>query len=134
MEEAEKQFLAAATNPFYDAPEIPYANIGTCAHRHGQPDKAADYYTRALLLNPNIPSALFSMSEINYGRRDYVAAQDYLNRYIKLKGQSPGTLWLAIRIERELGNKDKVSSNALLLRNKYPDSEEAKLLSESGIR
>ena len=134
VEEAEKQFLAAAENPLYDAREIPYANIGTCTYRHGQPDKAADYFTRALSLNPKIPPALFSMSEINYDRRDYVAAHDYLNRYISLKGQSPGTLWLAIRIEHELGNKDKVSSYALLLRNKYPDSEEAKLLKGSGIR
>lgn len=134
VEEAEKHFLAAAENPLYDAREIPYANIGTCAHRHGQPGKAVDYFSRALSLNPKIPPALFSMSEINYDRKDYVAAQDYLDRYVRLKGQSPGTLWLAIRIERELGDKDKVSSYALLLRNKYPDSEEAKLLSESGIR
>lgn len=134
VEEAEKQFLAAAENPLYDAREIPYANLGTCAHRHGQSDRAAEYFTRALSLNPKIPPALFSMSEINYDRKDYLAARDYLNRYISFKGQSPGALWLGIRIERELGDKNKVSSYALLLRNKYPDSEEAKLLNESGIR
>lgn len=134
VEEADKYFLAAAENPLYDAREIPYANIGTCALRHGQNDKAADYFTRALSLNPNIPTVLFSMSEINYERRDYTGARDYLNRYIDIKGQSPGSLWLGIRVERELGDKDKVSSYALLLRNKYPDSEEAKQLSESGIR
>jgi type IV pilus assembly protein PilF len=134
VEEAEKQFMAAAENPLYDAREIPYANLGTCAYRHGQPDKAADYFTRALSLNPKIPSALFSLSEINYERKDFATARDYLNLYITFKGQSPGTLWLGIRIEHELGDKDKVSSHALLLRNKYPESEEAKLLNESGIR
>ena len=133
-EEADKYFLAAAENPLYDAREIPYANIGTCARRHGQPDKAAEYFTKALSLNPNIPTVLFSMSEISYDRRDYPGADGYLDRYIGIKGQSPGTLWLGIRIKRELGDKDKVSSYALLLRNKYPDSEEAKLLEESGIR
>jgi type IV pilus assembly protein PilF len=133
-EEADKYFLAAAENPLYDAREIPYANIGTCARRHGQPDKAAEYFTKALSLNPNIPTVLFSMSEISYDRRDYAGADGYLDRYISIKGQSPGTLWLGIRIKRELGDKDKVSSYALLLRNKYPDSEEAKLLEESGIR
>ena len=134
VDEAEKEFLAAAQNPLYDAPEIPYTNIGTCAHLHGQPDKAMEYYTRALSLNSKIPQALITLSEIKYDRRDYDPARDYLNRYINITGQSPRTLWLGIRIERELGDKNKVSSYAMLLRNKYPDSREAQLLQESGIK
>ena len=134
VEEAEKQFLGAAQNPLYDAPEIPYANIGTCAHLHGQPDKAIDYFNKALSLNPKIPQVLITLSEINYARKDYMPARDYLNRYTSYVGQSPRSLWLGIRIEHELGDKDKVSSYALLLRNKYPDSEEAKLLKDAGIR
>ena len=134
VDEAEKQFLAAAQNPLYDAPEIPYANIGTCTYLHNQPDKASEYFTRALALNPQIHPVLITMSDISYGRGDYVSARDYLNRYIKYAGQSPRTLWLGIRIEHELGDKNRVSSYALLLRNKYPDSKETKLLQESGIR
>lgn len=132
--EAEKYFLAAARNPFYDLPEVPYANIGTCAYLHAQTDKAVNYFEKALSINPKIPSALIQMSEINYDMGKYESAHDYLNRYLQYAKHTPRSLWLGIRIERELGNKNAVSSYALLLRNKYPASNEAILLQESGVK
>jgi len=134
VDDAEKYFLGAAENPLYQYPEIPYTNIGTCAYLHNQPDKAVGYFSKALTLNPYIPHALINMTEISCDKSDYASARDYLDRYLVYNVQSPKTLWLGIRIERELGDKNKVSSYALLLRNKYPDSKEAKLLQESGIR
>ena len=134
MGDAEQYFLAAAENPLYRAPEIPYTNLGTCAYLHNDPDKAMDYFRKALSLNPYIPHALINLTEISCDRSDYVSARDYLDRYLSFNAQSPRSLWLGIRVENELGDKNKVSSYALLLRNKYPDSKETKLLLESGIR
>jgi type IV pilus assembly protein PilF len=37
-------------------------------------------------------------------------------------------LWLGIRIERLLGDKDAEASYAMLLRRKYPNSEQTKAL------
>ena len=133
-EEAEKYFLAAAENPLYETPEIPYANIGTCAYMHDHPDKAVEYFNKALTINPVIPAALIQMSEIEYNYGNYNSAHDYLERYLKFSKHTPKSLWLGIRVEQELGNKNKVSGYALLLRNQYPDSNEAKSLDESGIR
>ena len=42
-EEAENLFLAAAHNPFSTAPEIAYANAGSCAHMHKRFDIAEKY-------------------------------------------------------------------------------------------
>ena len=134
MDDAEQHFLAAADNPLYRTPEIPYTNLGTCAYLHDQPEKAVDYYRKALSLNPYVGYALINMAEISCDQSDYASARDYLDRFLVYNVQSPQTLWLGIRIERELGDKNKVSSYALLLRNKYPDSKEAQLLQESGIR
>lgn len=133
-EEAEKYFLAAAENPLYETPEIPYANIGTCAYMHDQPDRAVEYFKKALTINPVIPAALIQMSEIEYNHGNYDSAHDYLERYLKFSRHTPKSLWLGIRVEQELGNKNKVSGYALLLRNQYPESNEAKSLDESGIR
>lgn len=134
LEDADRHFLKAAEDPLYQTPEIPYTNIGTCAWHHQNPDRAVEYFGKALALNPYIPHALINSAEIFHDRRDYAAARDYLDRYLVLAGQSPRSLWLGIRIAQALGDKNKVSSYALLLRNKYPASHEARLLAESGIR
>ena len=128
LEEAEKRFLAAAENPLYQTPEIPYANIGTCAYKNNDIEKANNYFQKALALNPVIPIALIHMCEISYNAGDYPAARQYLKRYLSSSKHTPQSLWLGIRIERELGDKDMESSYTMLLRNQYPESEEAKKL------
>ena len=130
FEEAETHFLAAAENPLYQTPELPYTNIGTCAYKNNLSDKASDYFQKALSLNPVIPVALIHLSEINYDAGEYNAARNYLERYLVSSRHTPKSLWLGIRIERELGDKDMESSYSMLLRNQYPESEEAKKLQE----
>jgi type IV pilus assembly protein PilF len=41
---------------------------------------------------------------------------------------SAETLWLGIKIERALGDKDAVASYALQLRQEYPNSDQTRLL------
>lgn len=133
-EEAEKYFLKVTKNPLYDTPEIPYTNLGSCALRQGRAGEAVDYFDKALSLNPNVPIALIHMSEIHYDRNEFIQAGNYLDRYHVISSPSPKSLWLGIRIKRELGDADAVSSYALLLRNQYPETDEARLLKESGIK
>jgi len=132
--DADQYFMKAAANPLYQTPEIPYTNAGICAQLHEQQDQAVEYFNRALSLNPNIPAALLQMSEISYSKGNYSAARDYCKRYLNVSGHTARSLWLGIRIEHELGDKDAVSSYAMLLRNDFPKTDEAKLLKESGLR
>lgn len=127
-DEAETLFLEAAANPFYQTPELAYANAGSCAQLHGNTEKARDYFQKSLSENPNMPVALSNMSEIHFDESDFVQAREYMNRYLKVASHNPKTLWLAIRIERQFGDLDKIASYSLLLRNKYPDTREAELL------
>jgi type IV pilus assembly protein PilF len=74
------------------------------------------------------------MAELSYDQGEYISARGYLQRYLELTTHTPKSLWLGIRIEQELGDKNAVSSYALLLRNNYPDTKEAALLNETGTR
>ena len=132
-EEADKVFIQSAANPLYATPEIAISNAGTCALNNGQPDVAEDYFNQALTRNPAIGPALIQMAEISYTRSDYISARDYLHRYLSNSKHTPKTLWLGIRIERELGDKNALASYELLLRNKFSDSAEARLLEESRV-
>ena len=134
FEEAESVFKESSENPFNKNPEIAISNAGTCALTHDQPDKAEAYFTRALVINPKVSPALLQMAELSFDQGNYLLARDYLNRYLENARHTSRSLWLGIRIEHELGDKDALSSYALLLRNNFPDTEEARLLEDSGMR
>ena len=53
-------------------------------------------------------------------------------RYLELADHTAKTLWLGIRVERDLGDRNTASSYAMLLKANYPDSRETRLLLESG--
>lgn len=131
-EEGDAQFIKATENPLYQSPERAYANAGVCMKLAGDYDKAERYLRKALQINPKIPQALIAMSELSYDKDRYLAARAYLQRYLEVAPHTSQSLWLGVRIERELGDKNTASSYALLLKSNYPDSRETQLLLESG--
>lgn len=131
-QEAEQMFEQAADNPLYQTPAAPLANAGTCAVRNNDDEKAEHYFRRALEINPRIPSALLQMCRLSYEHEKYLSARGYLQRYQEVARHTPESLWLGIRIERELGDKNAVASYGLLLKNNFPDSEETALYMETG--
>jgi len=133
-EDAEVVFLQAATNGLYEEPEIAYTNAGTCALENDRTEIAETYFRNALEQNPKVPVALLQMATLSYDQGKYLPARAYIQRYSAVARHTPRSLWLGIRIERELGDKNALSSYALTLRNRFPDSEEARLLNESGLK
>ena len=133
-DQAQEHFLKAAANPLYDSQEIALTNAGTCALHNNHPDVAESYYKQALEKNPRVPNALLKMSQISYTNGNYPSAHAYLQRYLVVADQTPASLWLGIQIAQQLGDKNTLSSYALLLKNNFPDSREAGLLKDSGIK
>lgn len=134
FDEAQDAFMSAAKNPLYETPEISITNAGTCALKNNHPDTAEKFFRDALDKNPKVPIALIQMSQLSYDQGSYLSARGYLQRYLEVSKHSPASLWLGIQIEQQLGDKNTLSSYALLLKNRFPDSNEAKLLQESGIK
>lgn len=134
FKEAEDAFLKSAGNPLYETPEIAYANAGTCSLKNNEQEKAEIYLRKALEKNPKLAVALLQMSQISYDKGSYLSARGYLQRYLEVANHTPVSLWLGIQIEQQLGDKDTVSSYALLLKNNFPNSKEAELLHEAGIK
>ena len=132
--EAQDSFIRAANNPLYETPEIAMANAGSCAMSNNDTVEAEKYFRAALEKNPNIPVALIQMGQISYNKGEYLPARGFLQRYLVTEKHTPKSLWLGIQIEDKLGDRDLLSSYALLLRNNFPDSKEAQLLRESGLR
>jgi type IV pilus assembly protein PilF len=128
--EAEQVFLSAAANPLYETPEVAWSNAGTCALMNGQIDAAERHFRQALTLNPEVPAALIQMAELSFTQQNFLSARGYLQRYQAVARHTPVSLLLGIRIERQLGDKNAVSSYELLLRNTFPDSAESKQINQ----
>lgn len=127
----QEMFARARANPLYRTPEIALSNAGICAMTAGDLAAAETHFRDALQINPRIPQALLRMAMISYELERYLPARGYLQRYLEIGNHTAETLWLGIRIERELGDKDAIASYSLQLEKNYPDSDETRELLES---
>lgn len=119
-------FLQALKNPLYETPDRAYTNAGTCAMKAGDLDGAQNYLLNALrLARDGAPTARLQLANLFYQRGIYEEARVYLNDVLKMMERaSADALWLAIRIERKLGNRSAEGAFAAQLRSRYPTSVE----------
>lgn len=129
-EQAEEHFLKALEDPFYRTPQVAYANAGTCALRIPAPERAERYLRLALEEDPEYADALFRLAEMMYRRGEHLNARAFMERYLAAAGVSADALFLAARIERELGDRRAAARYASRLQNDFPDSPEARQLAE----
>lgn len=128
--EAVPHFMAAVKNPLYPTPERAYLNAGVCSQKAGDLKNAELYLQRALILQPNMPEALVGLADLSYAKGDYAGAKSYFMRFEQWTGAplTAANLWLAVRIERKLGDVNAEASYALQLRKNFPDSRETQLM------
>ncbi|WP_407898271.1 type IV pilus biogenesis/stability protein PilW [Ferrigenium sp. UT5] len=127
--ESLQQFRKALANPLYGTPDLANANAGICAYKAGDPALAETYLQRALILHPEMPEALAGLAALAYGNGNPAAAKSWLLRYLRTGRELDAEqLLLAVRIERQLGDRNASASFALQLRKRFPDSPEAQLL------
>lgn len=122
-------FMAAMRNPLYRTPDKSYVNAGICARRQGNVAEAEGYFQQALRVRPRQPQALYNLSELSYEQSDLKSAKKHMDLLVRIAQPNPEALWLAVRIERRLGDAASAASYAQQLRKNFPDSKEAKALS-----
>lgn len=127
-QESVKYFLSALRNPLYTSPDRSWVNAGICSRQAGDLAAAEDYFQRALKLRPFQPQALFSLADMAYRRNNYPEAKAYLSQLQRNLTPSAEVLWLALRVERRLGDRNAEASFGFQLRKNFPDSREARAL------
>jgi type IV pilus assembly protein PilF len=130
--DSEHYFIEAAQNPLYPTPEAAYTNAGVCANKIPDQAAAAQYFRRALDINPSFPEALYQMARMSYEQKQYLEARAFIERF---NSTSPrpraGVLLLGVRTERALGNNQAAAEYARQLIKKFPNSPEAQQLTQS---
>lgn len=123
-----KHFLAAVSNPLYASPERSYVNAGICSRRSGNAAAAEEYFQTALKVRPNQQQALYQLADMAYAREDLATAKGLLGRLAQAGVTTAEVLWLGTRVERKLGDRNAEASYARQLRNRFPNSAEARAL------
>jgi type IV pilus assembly protein PilF len=123
-------FMAAAKNPLYTTPTKPYTNAGVCSIRLKDDKTAEDYLFTALRLSPTNTQALYWLADIAYRQGRHSEARQWVTDIEKMMEPTAEVMWLALRIERKLGNREAEARYATQLRRRFPGSPEHRLLTQ----
>lgn len=122
-------FMAALKNPLYQTPGRAFLNAGLCSRKIGNNKDAEEFLQRALAAQPGMPQALLAMAEMSFAAGDYAAAKKYFAGYSQSSDNlAAEQLWLAVRIERKMGDRNSEASYGMQLRKRFPDARETQLL------
>ncbi len=123
-----RYFMQAVKNPLYATPSRSYSAAGLCTLRAKNAKEAEQFFERALRLEPDEPASLINLGQIRYQQGKMDEARRLVARYNKLGEPSSESLWLALRIERKLGQRTAEQSYANQLRRRFPGSPEYQAL------
>jgi type IV pilus assembly protein PilF len=122
------EFDVAVRNPLYKTPDIALTNAGKCAVEIGDGRRADEYFRRALSVNPNNSTAAYSLSLLAYRENRLDEARAVMRRVMQQPAPPAEALYLGMCIERKLGDRSAEASYVSQLRNRFPDSAEAKAI------
>lgn len=126
--EAIPEFEMAVRNPLYRTPDIALVNAGKCSAEIGENKRAEEYYRRALSVNPQSSPAAYNLSLLKFREDRLDEARLMIRRVTQQTSAPPEALYLGMCIERRLGDRATEASYVSQLRNRYPESAEARAI------
>lgn len=129
--EGEAMLQRALANPLYQTPGFAWANIGQCQRQNQQLTAAETSFKQALRLNPRQAYAWLQLASLQLEQNQAMQANTSLQRFHAIEPQNPASLLLGAKIEKALGHREAQAHYELLLRGKFPDSDEAHSLGDS---
>jgi type IV pilus assembly protein PilF len=122
--ESIKYFMQAVANPLYPSPWRSYSAAGVCSLRKNNLKEAEDFFQRALRLEPDEPGSMLQLGQIRYRQGNLEDARKLVSRHNRIVEPSAESLWLALRVERKLGERVAEANFANQLRRRFAASRE----------
>ena len=122
--EATAFFRQALGNPQYGDRPKTFLIQGLCQLRAGQRAQAEESLVRSYELEAGNPITGYNLALLLYQRGELVRAQFYIRRINNSELANAESLWLGIRVEHRLGNRDAEDQLTGQLRRRFPQSPE----------
>lgn len=125
-DDARSQFERAAGAPENDDAEVTLTNAGVCMSNKPDLVLAEGFLRRALEANPTYGEGLIQMSLLMYKTQEFLQARAFLQRYLAANKPTPEVLYLAVQIEKSLGDDRARSDYERQLLREFPNSVQAR--------
>lgn len=130
QKESISYFVAASKNTLYATPTKPLTNAAICSITGGDDKGGEDFLMRALRVDPQNSDAYYLLAELYYRTDRLVDARLRLADVHRLMVPTAQSVWLGLRIERKLGDREAETQFAKQLRREFPGSREFQLLKQ----
>lgn len=115
-------FQQAAAAPGYATPDAALANLGLCALKLGDTERAARSLREAIALAPTNAPALRALAEVELARGRALEARAFIERRLAAAPADPESLLLASQIEEKLGDMAAAARYVHRMRAEFPRS------------
>lgn len=123
-QEAVDLFARAMASPLYGGQAKTLMAKGICQTRMGQLRDAETSFARSYELDAANPITGYNLASLLYRRAEYPRAQFYIRRLNNSEFANAETLWLGIKVERRMNNREAQEQLAQQLSRRYPTSRE----------
>lgn len=123
--DAAVQFTEALGVPGYTDRAKTLMTQGVCELKAGQRPQAERSLQQAYEIDAGNPVVGFNLASVLAQREEWSRAQFYIRRVNNSASASAETLWLGIKIERKLNNREAVAQLGGQLQRRFPQSREA---------
>lgn len=118
-------FQQALASPVYGGQAKTLMAKGVCQVRAAQFAEAEGSLARSYELDAGNPITAYNLAALQFRRGDFPKAQFTIRRLNNTELANAETLWLGIKVERRLNNRDAVTQLAGQLQRRFPQSREA---------
>ena len=123
-DEANRSFEQALANPMYSGRAKTLMAQGLCQARAGRNAEAERSLARSYELDAGNPVTAYTLSQLLFQRGDFTRAQFYIRRLNNSELANAQSLWLGIKVERRMNNRQAMEQLASQLRRRFPQSRE----------
>ena len=124
LPEAVQLFGSALSNPGYGDRAKTWMAQGLCQQKYAQNADAEASFLRSYELDAGNPITAYNLSLLLFQRAEFVRAQFYVRRLNNSELANAESLWLGIKVERRLDNREATSQLGAQLKIRFPQSRE----------
>jgi type IV pilus assembly protein PilF len=125
--EAVQMFSAAIADPNYGDRAKTWMTQGLCQMKIGKATEAEASLAHSYELDAGNPITGYNLATLLFNRGEFVRAQFYVRRLNNSELANAESLWLGIKVERRMDNREAMLQLASQLKKRFPQSKELAL-------